>query len=85
MQAQGVPGKLDPVVHPPLLVQQQPLLLHHPHPLLPHGGRLVGEPVARLHVLRDHRDVVVAHVRHPDHLKVLVLEDHLVDSVIMIS
>ena len=78
MQAQGEPGKLDTIVHPPLLVQQQPLLLHHPHPLLPHGRRLVGEPVAGLHVLRDHRDVVVAHVGHPDHFKVLVLEDDLV-------
>ena len=73
-----LPGELDPIVHPALLVEQQPLLLHHADALLPHRGRLVREPVAGLHVLRDHRHVVVAHVRHPDHLEVLVLQDHLV-------
>jgi len=71
-------GELATVVHPPLLVQDDPLLLHQPHPLLLHLVGLVRQPEPCFHVLGNHGDVVVAHVRHADDLEVLVLQDDLV-------
>ena len=59
-------------------MQDDPLFLHQAHPLLLHLVGLVGQPEPGLHVLGNHRDVVVAHIRHPNDLEVLVLQDDLV-------